>query len=462
MKKYFDNKVGQVIRITDKIKLLIDSFFSRFQLHEDVRKNFYISFPLLIASVLVGIVAVAYAKLFLFVEHSGIELFSRYPLLFLVIMPVCFMVSWILVYTFAPFARGSGIPQILTALELSDTLQKDKITLLISFRIVVIKIMSSLILVFGGGAIGREGPTIQIAGSIFRSIGKYIPKHWPKTSERIMILTGSAAGLAAAFNTPLGGIVFAIEELSKSHFNAFRTSLLTAVIVAGMMAQMLIGPYLYLGYPQVSNLILSMTGIVILTSFIVGLVGAFFSKCILWILNYKRSFRTFSTQSLFVISLSLLLFASAYFISPSVLGSGKDTMVALLFGKENIQSGVTMFSRFIGPLLSFTSGGGGGIFAPALSCGATIGASFSTYFSMSTDQANVIILVGMVSFLTAVTRSPFTSSILVLEMTDRHSLIFFLMLTGLISYIAAWTIDKKSLYEHLKEGYSKELESSSL
>jgi H+/Cl- antiporter ClcA len=457
MRKYLDNKVEQVILVTEKLKLFIDSFFSRFQIPEDIRKNFYLSFPLLIASVLVGIVAVVYAKLFLFVERSGIELFSQFPLLFLLILPSCFLVSWLLVHRFAPFARGSGIPQIIAALELSETNQKEKISLLIGFRTIVVKILSSLVLVFGGGAIGREGPTIQVAGSIFHIVGKYIPKQWPKSSERIMILTGSAAGLAAAFNTPLGGIVFAIEELSKSHFNAFRTSLLTAVIVAGMMAQMLLGPYLYLGFPQVSGLVYSMTSIVVLTAIIVGLAGGLFSKLVLWILKYKNSFHTIFSQSVFVVVLSLLLFLTAYFISSSALGSGKETMIALLFGKESTPSLLLVFSRFVGPLLSFISGGAGGIFAPALSCGATMGATMSTYFTMTPEQANVIILVGMVSFLTAVTRSPFTSSILVLEMTDRHSLIFFLMLTGLISYVSAWMVDKKSLYEHLKEGYLKEV-----
>lgn len=462
MRQYVNNNIERFILLSDKLKIVVESVLSRFHISKDVQNNFYLSFPLLIASLIVGIVAVGYAKIFMFVEHSGIELFSSHPLLFLIITPSCFLISWLLVRVFAPFANGSGIPQIIAALELTDSSLKDKISIFVSFRIVVIKILSSLVLVFGGGAIGREGPTIQIAGSIFRSIGKYIPTQWPKTSERIMILTGSAAGLAAAFNTPLGGIVFAIEELSKSHFNTFRTSLLTAVIVAGMIAQMILGPYLYLGYPRVSNPVISMIGMVVITAIIVGLAGSFFSKCILWIIQFRRSLKSLPSQVLFIVGLSLLLFASAFFLSPIVLGSGKDIMITMLFGNEPIQSFISVFSRFFGPLVSFTSGGAGGIFAPALSSGATLGALISTYFQLTPDQGNIIILVGMVSFLTSVTRSPFTSSILVLEMTDRHSLIFFLMLAGLLSYITAWLIDKTSLYEHLKEGYLKEIEHSSL
>ena len=118
-------------------------------------------------------------------------------------------------------------------------------------------------------------------------------------------------------------------------------------------------------------------------------------------------------------------------------------------------------ARFIGPILSFTSGAAAGIFAPSLSAGAAIGSFFSSFFVLTSGQTNILILAGMVGFLTAVTRSPFTSSILVLEMTDRHSLIFFLMLAGLISYASAWLVEKQSLYERLKEGYHQDLETGS-
>src|SRR6202012_4632908 len=117
-----------------------------------------------------------------------------------------------------------------------------------------IKILSSLVMALGGGVIGREGPTIQMAGSIFRKVNEWLPKWWPKVSKRNMIMTGAAAGLAAAFNTPLGGIVFAVEELTRTHISYFKTALFTAVILAGLTAQALLGPYLYLGYPDVSHL----------------------------------------------------------------------------------------------------------------------------------------------------------------------------------------------------------------
>ena len=93
-------------------------------------------------------------------------------------------------------------------------------------------------------------PPLQIAGSIYRTVHKLLPPFWPNVSRQIMMITGGAAGLSAAFNTPLGGIVFAVEELTKTHIAQFRTAVLTAVILSGMTAQWLLGPYLMLGYPK--------------------------------------------------------------------------------------------------------------------------------------------------------------------------------------------------------------------
>jgi H+/Cl- antiporter ClcA len=438
-----------------------EKFFQVFSFSPDVRRTIVLSLPLLAASVIVGVAAVAYAQVFAFVEHISRDLFTRWPIAFLVLTPACFFLSLAVVGAFAPFARGSGIPQVMAALEFSERKDTASVTKLVGIRIIAVKIVSSLILLFGGGALGREGPTVQIAGSIFRGIRTYIPEKWPKPSERIMILTGSAAGLAAAFNTPLGGIVFAIEELGKSHFTIFRTSLLTAVIIAGMIAQMLIGPYLYLGYPTAGTPFMSTVGIAIIAAFIAGAAGGVFSKLVLRIFSLKNSLRTAMSRFGFLLVISLLLWLSAYFVTPDAYGSGKDIMLSLLFGSERTPGPVLAAVRFLSPILTFTSGGAAGIFAPSLCSGAAIGGWIASFFSLVPDQLNIVILAGMVAFLTAVTRSPFTSSILVLEMTDRHSLIFVLMLTGLVSLLAAWMIDKQSLYERLKEGVIAEVERES-
>ena len=414
------------------------------------------SVPPVAASMVIGIVSVLYAKFFLMSEHVGRQIFDAHPLLFLFLSPLLFLLSWSIVRFTAPFARGSGIPQVLGALEVSGAGSDERLDRLLGFRVAVAKVASSLALALGGGAIGREGPTIQIAASIARGFRSLLPDSWPKASERTMIITGSAAGLAAAFNTPLGGIVFAIEELSRSHFTAVRTTLLTSVIVAGLVAQMLMGPYLYLGYPWVPSLTPPLFIVSIITAVAAGVVGTGFSASARMLLAVRNRRQGWWPQALFTAACSLMMAGFAWWFSPVVLGSGKDMMVGMLFGQSSGTPGMDVAGRFIGPLASFTSGGAGGIFAPSFSIGAALGKWASVIAGFTPDQGNMVILAGMAAFLTAVTRSPFTSSILVLEMTDRHAMVFVLMVASLISYLVAWSMDRHSLYEHLKTSYLRE------
>ena len=200
--------------------------------NEKLKHNLLQAIPFWIASLLTGLVAVLYTRLFALAEKGTAYIIHWHLWLFFLVTPVCFLVAWWVVRQFAPFARGSGIPQVMASIELATPKYNEFVGRLLSLRIVVVKMASSLIMALGGGVIGREGPTIQIAGSIFRKVNEWLPAWWPKISKRNMIMTGAAAGLAAAFNTPLGGIVFAVEELTRTHISYFKTALFTAVIIA--------------------------------------------------------------------------------------------------------------------------------------------------------------------------------------------------------------------------------------
>jgi H+/Cl- antiporter ClcA len=136
-----------------------------------------------------------------------------------------------------------------------------------------------------------------------------------------------------------------------------------------------------------------------------------------------------------------------------MLGSGKELMTTTLFTNDKYNSWYMPLLRIAGPIFSFTTGAAGGIFAPALSAGASIGATISGWMGLSATDTNILVLSGMVAFLTGVTRTPFTSAILVLEMTDRHNVIFHLMLAGMIASLVSMLVDKHSLYDHLKYQY---------
>ena len=440
-----------------RLQRFLKKIFDRIN-NEKLKTNFLQALPFWIASIITGLVAVLYTRLFEWAQRGNnyfMEL-NKWSLFF--ITPVCFVFSWWVIKKYSPFARGSGIPQVMASIELAIPKENHKVNRLLSIKNIFFKIFSSLVLVFGGGAIGREGPTIQIAGSIFREVNRLLPAWWPKISKRNMIVTGAAAGLAAAFNTPLGGIVFAVEELSKTHFNYFKTAVFTAVIIAGLTAQAILGPYLYLGYPVVNNLSGYIFFYVAIVAIVTGLLGSSMAKLILIVLKWKSKFKFQYQNFLYVLGCAIIIVVLALFIDPGILGSGKSVMESMLFTPDNHTYLTMPIMRIIGPVISFTTGSAGGIFAPSLSAGASVGSLFAGWFDLSATNTNLLVLAGMVGFLTGVTRTPFTSAILVLEMTDRHSVIFHLMLAGMLASLVSLAIDRRSLYDYLKVSYIKELQ----
>jgi H+/Cl- antiporter ClcA len=426
--------------------------------NEQLKHNLLQAIPFWIGSVITGFFAVMYAKIFAWGESLLHFIMNWHSWMIFILAPVCFVISWWLVKEFAPNAKGSGIPQVMAAVELANPKEHKKIRSLLSLKIIVFKIISSVILVIGGGAIGREGPTIQISGSVFRKVNEYLPEWWPKISKKNMIMTGAAAGLAAAFNTPLGGIVFAVEELSKTHINYFKTALFTAVIIAGLTAQTLAGSYLYLGYPKTNDVSLMVMFPIILVGGIAGILASQLSVIMLKMNDWKKkNLKTDKSNVIFLIACALIIASIAYFINREILGSGKEIMERVLFTNDKHEDWYVPILRMLGPALSFTSGGAGGIFAPALTAGASIGSVISGFINLTPNETNVVILGGMVAFLTGITRAPFTSAIIVLEMTDRHSLIFHLMLAGMVSSIASILVSRHSLYDVLKANFLTEI-----
>ena len=445
------------MRILQVVKLRLKISFDRIR-NEKVKMAILQAIPFWSASFITGLLAVLYAKMFAYAEKGTMFLLHEHKWFLLVVSPLCFIVSWWMVKRFAPFSKGSGIPQVMASIELAKPREQGKINRLLSVRVIAVKVSSSILMVLGGGVIGREGPTIQIAASVFRKINLWLPHWWPKISKKNMILTGAAAGLAAAFNTPLGGIVFAVEELSKTHINYFKTALFTAVVIAGLTAQALAGRYLYIGYPEITNLSPYIFIGVIAVAVIAGLLGSGMCSIMLSVFDWKKRFKTSFQHVIFLIGCALLVILPTLLIDARTIGSGKDYMLEMVFSGNKYSEWYMPFLRISGSLFSFTTGAAGGVFAPALSSGASIGSWISGIFHLTDTNANLLILTGMVAFLTGVTRTPFTSAILVIEMTDRHTIIFFLMLAGMIAGFVSLMVDKHSFYDRLKQNYLLELE----
>jgi H+/Cl- antiporter ClcA len=429
--------------------------------NQKLQKNILNAFPFWVGAVATGLIAVLYAKLFSYAEKGTAYVFHKAGWAFFIISPICFVIATWLVAKFAVYSRGSGIPQVSASIELSNPKHNYKVDKLLSLKVIFIKIISSLVMVFGGGVIGREGPTIQISASIFKKINDWLPDWYPKISKRNMIVTGAAAGLASAFNTPLGGIVFAIEELTKTHFSFIKSALLTGVIIAGLTALNFLGPYLYLGYPVLNNISVWILLSVVPIALITGLGGSGMGVAILFLLKRKTFITTGYKSIAYSVVCGLVIAALGYFVSESAFGSGKEIMISTLFTTNKHLEWYISIIRVLGPIVSFSTGAAGGIFAPSLSAGASIGAVFAGIFHLAASDTNLIILCGMAGFLTGITRSPFTSSILVVEMTNSHNIIFYIMLSALLANLISNIVSRHSFYDHLKDTYIAEIHKQS-
>lgn len=418
----------------------------------EIKNHFVRLLPFWVAGSLTALVATAYANLFSYAEHWSFQILELTGYWFVAVTPVFFFLSWFLVDTFAPRSNGSGIPQLMASVELSHKKNDSIIGNLLGLKIIIIKIFSSLLGVVGGGAIGREGPTLQISGSIFYLFGK----HWKLSdiqNRSAFILAGAASGLASAFNTPLGGIVYVVEELAKSHLSTFRTGVLHSVIFAGVISQLIMGPYLYLGFPKISDFSWVFVGSYSLVAIVASLVVVLFSYLLKLIVSKRSLFKTRRAKALIAILTGTMFSLLAVFYSKNTMGPGKDLLNHLLFSDQAATSS-DVISRLVGSLLTYSNGGAGGIFAPTLSLGGSTASFLDNLMQLKLGPLSV--LIGMTAGLSALTHSPLTSFILILEMTDRHKAIFPLMLAAIIGHGISKLILKKSFYEFVTENILNE------
>ncbi len=209
------------LNITKFLNNLINSLITKFIILLNDPSNIQ-TFSLWTSAIVAALISVIYAKLFRLAEAGFYHLLEKndhQPYLIFFVSPLLFVLAGYVVKRFAPEASGSGIPQIMAANEMSYTENKAQIDRLLSLKTASVKVVSSLLCVLGGGAIGREGPTLQICTSIFHFLGQQVRRFIPHVGEHTLVVAGAAAGLASAFNTPLGGIVYAIEELGLVHFH---------------------------------------------------------------------------------------------------------------------------------------------------------------------------------------------------------------------------------------------------
>lgn len=408
-------------------------------------------------AVLVGLAAVGFAQAadYAYGLFRGVVTHNRFWAF--LITPVTFaLLAW-LTQGALKATRGSGIPQAIAALKVED---EDFRQSLLSLRVAIGKMALTLAALAGGASVGREGPTVHVGAGLLYSLGRRFGFDDPTAAGRF-ILAGSAAGLAAAFNTPLAGVVFAIEEMSGAFEHRMSGTLLTAVIVSGVVSLGILGNYAYFGHFDIGLPLGEAWWAVLAAGIVCGLAGGLFARLIQPSDHGFRGVvgRLRARQPVvFAAACGLALVLLSQLTRTGLYGTGYAQAKEILEGHAET---VTSFGalKFLGNIASYWAGIPGGIFSPALAVGAGLGQNLSAI--LPGVDVSAMVLLGMAAYLSGVTQAPLTATVISMELTANQQMVLPIMATCLIARAASSIFSHKPVYralaDKLIEGYEHEL-----
>ncbi len=346
---------------------------------------------------------------------------------------------------FAPTAAGSGIPQVMAALE-SDVTPEQR-QHFVSLRLTAAKMVLGSAGFLGGMSIGREGPSVQIAAGVMQHARRWL-RPQSGISDHALLVAGGAAGIAAAFNAPLAGVVFAIEELSRKLESRSSGLLITGIVLAGLIGVSFFGNRSYFGVIQVPELDWNALVPGLMVTLACGALGGLFSKLMaasltgsperMNLLRARFPVRFAAVGGLVIAVIGLVTGGATF-------GAGSEEVQHILAGQADMPE-LYVTLKFIATWLTAWCGVPGGIFAPSLSIGAGVGQNVSLL--MGSDIAPALIAMGMAAFLAAVTQAPLTAFIIVMEMIDGHAMVLSLMSAAMLASLISRLI-ARPLYETL-------------
>ncbi len=355
-----------------------------------------------------------------------------------------FISGWITTRKY-PSTAGSGIPGARVALAVFNGK--------LPFFSSIAKFFVSLFSLAAGFSLGREGPTVAIGASIGSNIGSFF--HMSKKRVKSLLAIGAASGLAAAFNTPIAAVVFTLEEVVGDLNARMLGSIVIAAVVASVTSQVLQGHTS--AYPEIHYAIRDyremffFIGVGIMAS----VMGVLWVKAVLF--YRKFSLNVLHGHKLGLIMLTFLCMGALSFIEPKALGMGHSSIEELLLSLiYDWRVLIVLFSfKFLASVLCYGSGISGGLFMPILLMGASLGgllgAGAQLNYGDLAPHTGAMAIIGMGSFFAAVTRSPFTSIMMVFELTRDYNIIIPLMVSNIVSFGLASRIHKGSVYENISE-----------
>lgn len=395
---------------------------------------------LLIGSALVALTSLGFAKVAEWALEKNAEWVGLYPWFAWIALPLGLMLIVWLTRRFAPYTSGSGIPQVLASLSLPYGEPKNR---LVGFWQTLLKIPLTFLGMLAGASIGREGPSVQVGAAVMSAWGRWCKKRglaFTGLQENDLLAAGAAGGLAAAFNAPLSGVVFAIEELGRGVLLRWERQIFIGILAAGFVQVAIEGnnPHFRSFYGVEMKYMLPW---VLAAALVCGIAGGLFAKLLYrgagWLapVSFRNSIKKHPVVFAGIIGLALA--AIGTFTDGQTFGTGYHEASAALRGVYDAPFGIAA-AKWVATVLSYWAGIPGGIFTPSLTIGAMLGQHMADMAGL-TLGANVLVLLCMTAFLAAATQSPLTSSVVVMEMTGSQSLLFWL----LIGAIAASQISRQ-------------------
>ncbi len=395
-----------------------------------------------IGAILVSLAALGFARAADTAQDGFGLLVAGRPWLILALAPAGLALSVWLTRRVFPGAQGSGIPQTIAALHMTDTRAIDAV---LSPRVAAGKVILTLLGLLCGASIGREGPTVQVGAALMHALGAFmrLPR---RDMRRGLVLAGGAAGVAAAFNTPLAGIVFAIEELSHSFEARTSGTVLTAVILAGITTLALSGNYAYFGVTATQldfGAGWLAVGVCALAGGLAG--GAFSAALVAAAAGLPGLAGRFPMRHpvLFAALCGLALAGIGLVSGGSTYGTGYAQARGVVEGTASLPLLFPLL-KLCATVVSYLSGIPGGIFAPSLAVGAGIGQVLSHLIPSAPSGA--VVLLGMVAYFSGVVQAPITATVIVMEMTADQRMTIPLLATAMLAFGVSRLVCRRPLY----------------
>lgn len=394
---------------------------------------------LLGGAALVALVSLGFAHLADLALEWNREWTARHGWLAFVVLPAALAGLRWLTLRFAPNAAGSGIPQVIAALSMPAGPAQ---TSLVSVRQTLWKIPLTFAGMLAGASVGREGPSVQVGAAVMLAWGRLwrrlgVPLRGFHAQE--LIAAGAAGGLAAAFNAPLAGVIFAIEELGRGTLLRWQRLVLIGVLAAGFLVVAIAGNNPYFGQFDTVALPARMLMWVLLCGLVSGVLGGVFArllgKGLTGVLPARCREAARMHPLLAAAGMGLVVACLGAFTAGSVYGTGYGAAAGLLSGQPGPVEAFGL-AKLAATVASYWAGIPGGIFTPALTTGAGIGQQIWEWSGGGVDQ-RVLVLLSMAAFLAAATQAPLTASVVVMEMTGSQPMLFWLLLGALSASVVA-------------------------